>query len=536
MSTDPLVGRVLEDRYEITSKIARGGMATVYRAHDLHLGRTVAVKVIHEGLDAELSRRFDTEAKAAARLVNPHIVSVFDQGADEGRAYIVMEYVPGCTLRHVITREAPLPPLRALDLLEPVVSALASAHEDGLVHRDVKPENVLISDRGQIKVADFGLARAVTNQTISATNGQLIGTVSYIPPELVTSGRADERSDVYSAGIVLFEMLTGSKPHTGGSPIQVAWAHVNEDIPAPSDFLAGQSGPSQDLAARIPDFLDAIVRTCTARDPRRRPADARSMLDLIRRARRAIVTRQGSDPVLTALLAKLGPTAPEGGAPRTTQPRSGATDDTEDSWPREPFGRVIPAARTNPSRPIHQPTPPDPTSRPLPAHRHESHPLRGSATMAGTEPRWPAPRPVDRVRTTRSSGTARARGWAPSSVPRGSVPGPTVGRRQSAGGQPGSTRPQTARIPGPAHPQTASRLAQDPVHRRRRGALLILVIVALAVVLALLGHRLAVSHRQDGAAPVLSAHTAASVRNVTSMGRGDTNSAVRRDIQKVSWA
>ena len=180
MSTDPLVGHTLEGRYEIVSKIARGGMATVYRAQDLCLPRIVAVKVMHEGLDAELAERFDSEAKAAARLVNPHVVSVFDQGMDGDRPFIVMEYVPGCTLRHIITQEAPLTPVRALDLLEPVVSALASAHEDGLVHRDVKPENVLISDRGQIKVADFGLARAVGNHTMSATSGQLIGTVSYL--------------------------------------------------------------------------------------------------------------------------------------------------------------------------------------------------------------------------------------------------------------------------------------------------------------------------------------------------------------------
>ncbi|PZM40846.1 serine/threonine protein kinase, partial [Salmonella enterica subsp. enterica serovar Derby] len=199
-----------------------------------------------------------------------------------------MEYVPGCTLRHIITQEAPLTPVRALDLLEPVVSALASAHEDGLVHRDVKPENVLISDRGQIKVADFGLARAVGNLTMSATSGQLIGTVSYIPPERVTRGSSDERSDIYSAGIVLFEMLTGHKPHTGDSPIQVAWAHVNKDVPAPSQYLANGTKAEHDIAWLVPGYLDSLVRACTSRDPGKRPANGRALLDLLRRVRHAL--------------------------------------------------------------------------------------------------------------------------------------------------------------------------------------------------------------------------------------------------------
>ncbi|EFS39924.1 kinase domain protein [Cutibacterium acnes HL110PA1] len=301
MSTDPLVGHTLEGRYEIVSKIARGGMATVYRAQDLCLPRIVAVKVMHEGLDAELAERFDSEAKAAARLVNPHVVSVFDQGMDGDRPFIVMEYVPGCTLRHIITQEAPLTPVRALDLLEPVVSALASAHEDGLVHRDVKPENVLISDRGQIKVADFGLARAVGNHTMSATSGQLIGTVSYIPPERVTRGSSDERSDIYSAGIVLFEMLTGHKPHTGDSPIQVAWAHVNKDVPAPSQYLANGTKAEHDIAWLVPGYLDGLVRACTSRDPGKRPANGRALLDLLRRVRHALTTGRTDDPALAAL-------------------------------------------------------------------------------------------------------------------------------------------------------------------------------------------------------------------------------------------
>ncbi|MBO0812824.1 MAG: serine/threonine protein kinase, partial [Microlunatus sp.] len=270
-TSDPMVGHVLDRRYQIIDKVARGGMATVYRATDTRLDRIVAVKVMHVGLgdDVDFARKFDREARAAARLSHAHVVSVFDQGNDEGRPYIVMELVEGRTLRSVIAREAPLNPLRALTLIEPVLSALAAAHEAGLVHRDVKPENVLISERGDVKVGDFGLARAITAQTSTATAGLLIGTVSYLPPELVLTGKADARSDVYSAGVVLFELLTGRKPHTGETPIQVAYAHVHSDVPPPSSLPT--AGP-------IPDYLDALIARATARNADSRPHDARVLL------------------------------------------------------------------------------------------------------------------------------------------------------------------------------------------------------------------------------------------------------------------
>ncbi len=292
---DPLVGQLVDGRYHITARLARGGMATVYAALDTRLTRTVALKVMHVGLgdDAEFARKFDREARAAARLSHPNVVSVFDQGTDGGRPYIVMEYVEGHTLRDVLNAEAPVPPLRAMELLEPVLPALVSAHDAGLVHRDVKPENVLISQRGQIKVADFGLAKAISAQTSTATQGLLIGTVSYLPPELVVSGRADARSDVYSAGVVLFELLTGRKPHTGETPIQVAYAHVHNDVPAPSTLPT---------ATRIPPYLDALVARATARDANSRPSDAKVFLSEFRRVQSAL--RQGlpDDPALTAEL------------------------------------------------------------------------------------------------------------------------------------------------------------------------------------------------------------------------------------------
>ncbi len=291
------MGRLLDGRYQIAERLARGGMATVYRAVDTRLTRTVAVKVMHVGLgdDAEFARRFDREARAAARLSHPNVVSVFDQGADVidshgSRPYIVMEYVEGKTLRDVISAEAPLHPARALALIEPVLAALASAHDAGLVHRDVKPENVLISRRGQIKVADFGLAKAISSQTSTATQGLLIGTVSYLPPELVVSGRSDARSDVYSAGVVLFELLTGMKPHTGETPIQVAYAHVHTDVPPPSTFP--NAGP-------VPRYLDALVARATSREPSARPRDAKALLADVRRVRAALEGGARDDIELT---------------------------------------------------------------------------------------------------------------------------------------------------------------------------------------------------------------------------------------------
>jgi eukaryotic-like serine/threonine-protein kinase len=305
---DPMVGHLLDGRYQITARLARGGMATVYQGVDTRLSRTVAIKLMHVGLgdDAEFARKLDREARAVARLSHRNVVSVFDQGRDDsnpggGRPYIVMEFVDGHTLRDVINRDAPLPPSRCLELMDPVLAALAAAHDAGLVHRDVKPENVLISDRGQIKVADFGLAKAVSSQTSTATQGLLIGTVSYLPPELVMSGKADARSDVYSAGVVLFELLTGRKPHTGETPIQVAYAHVNSDVPAPSTVHT---------AGRIPPYLDALVTRATSRNRDVRPPNARVFLTQLRRVRAALSEGLADDPDLTRELTRIVPVAP----------------------------------------------------------------------------------------------------------------------------------------------------------------------------------------------------------------------------------
>ena len=264
--SDPLVGRLLDGRYEIVRRIARGGMATVYEASDIRLDRTVAVKVMHPGLaeDRDFVARFIREARSAARLSHPNVVAVFDQGTDDGNVYLAMEYVPGRTVRDVLRDRGRLSLRDALAIVEPALAALDAAHRAGLVHRDVKPENVLIADDGRVKVADFGLARAVAS---ASTTVALIGTAAYLAPEQVERGVADPRSDVYAAGILLFELLTGRKPFTGENPIQVAYAHVHHDVPAPSALLPG-----------VPAGVDQLVLSTTRRDPYQRPADAGAML------------------------------------------------------------------------------------------------------------------------------------------------------------------------------------------------------------------------------------------------------------------
>jgi serine/threonine-protein kinase len=295
---DPATGRLLDGRYLIGARIARGGMAAVYEALDTRLDRECAVKIMHSGLgdDGAFAERFKREARAAARLSHPNVVSVFDQGEDptvDGALYLVMELVPGRTLRDVIRDEAPLQPVRAVDLIEPVVSALAAAHRAGLVHRDIKPENVLIADEpsgSRVKVADFGLAKAVSADTQhTATGGVIIGTVSYLAPELVVDGTCDARVDVYAAGVILYELLTGRKPHEGESPIAVAYKHVHEDVPPPSRLVPG-----------IPAYLDALVARATARDRAQRPADAGVLLHQLHRVGQALAGGVRDDAELTA--------------------------------------------------------------------------------------------------------------------------------------------------------------------------------------------------------------------------------------------
>ena len=274
-----LVGQTLDQRYEVTSLLARGGMATVYLATDLRLDRVVALKVMHPHLanDPGFVARFQREARSAARLSHPHVVGVYDQGSSDGHVYLAMEYLPGRTLRDVLDEYGPLSTEQALVLLDPVIEALAAAHAAGFVHRDIKPENVLISDDGRVKVADFGLARAVTTTDSTHTTGMIIGTVSYLSPEQVESGDADARSDIYATGILFFEMITGSVPYSGESPLSIAYKHVNSDVPPPSSVLTG-----------IPSEADALIISATKRDPALRYQTAQDFLSDVRRVRKTL--------------------------------------------------------------------------------------------------------------------------------------------------------------------------------------------------------------------------------------------------------
>ncbi|MFD7031236.1 Stk1 family PASTA domain-containing Ser/Thr kinase [Streptomyces sp. NPDC059917] len=274
---DPLVGRVLDGRYRIDARIAVGGMATVYRAVDTRLDRVLALKVMHPALaaDGAFVERFIREAKSVARLAHPNVVGVFDQGTDGPFVFLAMEYVSGCTLRDVLRERGALRPRAALDILEPMLAALGAAHRAALVHRDVKPENVLIGDDGRVKVADFGLVRSV--DSVTDTTGSVLGTVSYLAPEQIENGLTNARVDVYACGVVLYEMLTGTKPHTGGTPAEVIFRHLNEDVPPPSAAVPG-----------LPVALDELVATACARNAELRPYDAVALLALVREARSAL--------------------------------------------------------------------------------------------------------------------------------------------------------------------------------------------------------------------------------------------------------
>ncbi|MBO1902019.1 Stk1 family PASTA domain-containing Ser/Thr kinase [Leucobacter weissii] len=287
--SDPFIGRTLDERYLVRSRIARGGMAMVYLGNDLRLQRRVAIKVMHQHLveDENFTRRFEREARSAAMLGHANVVGVFDQGADGGVPYLVMEYLPGITLRELLKQQRRLTVDQTLEIGEAVLSGLAAAHAAGLVHRDVKPENVLLADDGRIKIGDFGLARAVSANT---TTGQaLLGTIAYLSPELVTRGIADERSDVYAFGIMTFEMLTGRQPFRGEQAMQIAYQHAHSDVPAPSS-----------LAPETPPELDEFVRWCAERDPSLRPLDAAQALEALR------AIRNGGGPGDTRILPRTG--------------------------------------------------------------------------------------------------------------------------------------------------------------------------------------------------------------------------------------
>jgi len=276
--TDPLIGRLIDQRYRVTRRLARGGMATVYVAQDERLERPVALKVMHPHLaesDAFVER-FHREARAAARIVHPGVVSVFDQGVVSGQGFLVMELIDGTNLRALLNAQGAFTIPQALRYTTDILEALRAAHRMGVIHRDIKPENILVPTDGPAKVADFGLARAVSEGSTSAT-GNMLGTVAYIAPEIVLTTEANARSDLYSVGIMLYEMLTGAVPWADESPLQIASHHVSEDVPSPSATLPW-----------IPREIDDLIAALTARNPANRCADASDALDLVARAAASI--------------------------------------------------------------------------------------------------------------------------------------------------------------------------------------------------------------------------------------------------------
>lgn len=306
---DPLLGKVLEGRYSVDELIARGGMATVYRGTDLRLGRTVALKVLGGILvnDPDFVDRFTQEARATAALTHPNVVAVHDQGISEGFPFLVMEFVQGRTIREIMAQSGPFTSAHALEIISSVLAGLSSAHDAGFVHRDIKPENVLITHDGHIKVTDFGLARVINDTPVSDSTGAvLLGTMAYLSPEQVQQLAVDQRSDVYSCGILLYEMLTGIVPFTGSSPLEVAYQHVNSSVSAPSS-----------IQPDVPPAVDHLVLAATRKSPTERIQSAREFRDGVVRAISAVPRAEALTTALPLQNTQVIPT-PVRGAHRAT--------------------------------------------------------------------------------------------------------------------------------------------------------------------------------------------------------------------------
>jgi len=278
-----LSGELIDGRYQLISQIAQGGMASIYSALDTRLDRKVAVKIMHPHLaqDEAFVNRFIREAKAAAALTHPNAVSVQDQGWNTNgvpAVFIVMEMVEGSTLREYLDESGKFGVAQTLQYLTAILGALAAAHKLGIIHRDIKPENILISNDGRIKIADFGLAHgALIGSTLTAESSVVLGSVSYLSPEQVQRGISDARSDVYSTGILAYELLVGEKPFSGDSPIQIAYMHVNNRVPRVSQSRSD-----------IPKELDELIYAATSSNPDERPRDAAVFLSGIQDIARSI--------------------------------------------------------------------------------------------------------------------------------------------------------------------------------------------------------------------------------------------------------
>ena len=411
-------GTLLDGRYRLGGLIARGGMSMVYRGVDTRLDRPVAIKVMspHYVTDPAFLSRFEREARLAAGLGHPGVVAVYDYGRDGDLVFLVMELVDGGTLRDLLRERGSLSVPVTMSIMEPLLAALGAAHAAGLVHRDVKPENVLISSKGTVKIADFGLVRAVTSQTM-ATGDVILGTVAYLSPEQVSTGAADPRSDVYAAGIVAYEMLTGRPPYGGDNPMSVAYQHVHNDVPRPSDSAPG-----------TPEALDDLVVAATRRDPAARPRDALAFLSALVGIRTGMGLRRVPVPV--------------------------------------PRRRPPPAAP--PAQPVNPAQPGNPAHTANPAHT-------GQLADDGTRG-YPLPAVVG-AEAVGPMGTRMMAAGGPGTAPAppGPPPSPVIGGTAPAPALPQGVDPPAEQVPARSH---AAALRQ---RRRTRWLIAILIVVLLAV-------------------------------------------------------
>jgi len=298
-SLDPLIGSFFDGRYKIVRKLGAGGMANVYLAEDQELGRRVAIKILNDrhANDDQFVERFRREAKNAAALSHPNIVSIYDRGEAEGTYYIAMEFLDGRSLKELIVTRGPAPVPVAVEYTRQILSALRFAHRHGIVHRDIKPHNVLVDGEGRVKVTDFGIARAGASQMTEA--GSIVGTAQYLSPEQARGTNVDQRSDLYSLGVVLYELLTGAAPFSGDTPVEIAMKHLSQ---APE--------PPSAKRPNLPHDLDLLVMRALAKDPEERYQSAEEMDgDLERIARGAAVSRETEESATQIISAATGPMA-----------------------------------------------------------------------------------------------------------------------------------------------------------------------------------------------------------------------------------
>ncbi|SDL83287.1 serine/threonine protein kinase [Corynebacterium mycetoides] len=363
------VGDYLDNRYVVDRPIARGGMSTVYRCVDVRLGREVAAKVMDERYvhDQVFLSRFRREARAMAQLSHPNLVNVYDFSHEGDQVFLIMELITGGTLRELLDERGPMPPHAAAAVMRATLTGLSIAHRKGMVHRDIKPDNILINADHRVKLADFGLVRAAADSNHSTD--QIVGTVSYLSPEQVDGSAMTQASDVYSAGIVLFELLTGTVPFTGDTPLAHAYARLNRDVPAPSSRIEG-----------VPMLFDELVATATARDPRDRFEDAAEFLAALDDVAAELRLPEYVVPVPTNSAANRAAAHPTSFTPVPTPlPEAGT---------RALDQRLFPDAASGSTRVVGATAAPEPAPKPMPA------PVPAPAPAHTPAPRMTPPDPV----------------------------------------------------------------------------------------------------------------------------------------------